>query len=401
MRHIPARVAMAALAIAIGTAAAQAAGDCPPVGHLPNYVVNDDSTVIHDYDAADFTVKDGDDTKTVTVMGRDCKLTYNIKDGVQPLSNLEIQTNYRQQLTQAGAAILFTDDGTTVARLDKAGPATWMRISSSEASIDVEVVLVQPLQQVLTRPTGNDYRLIGHMPGYLADPAEKRNFDKLSFTVQDGDDTRDVEVQGARISLAYHAKDGLRTPSNLAIQENYRTALAALGAQILFRDPGTTTARLDDNGQAVWIRINSSEATIEINVIEEKAFRASIEPPQANAMKAALDRDGHIALYVNFDFAKAVLRPDAAPVIAQVVSLMKGSPDLKLSVEGHTDNVGSHDFNLKLSQGRAEAMVEALVRRGIAADRLAAVGHGADQPIADNNTDEGRARNRRVELVKQ
>src|SRR3546814_17815774 len=104
---------------------------------------------------------------------------------------------------------------------------------------------------------------------------------------------------------------------------------------------------------------------------------------------------------VNFDFNKATLRPDAEPVIAQVVTLLKDNADLKLSIEGHTDNVGGHDYNVQLSQDRAAAVVAALVKAGIAAGRLASTGYGPDKPVADNASSRGRAKNRRVELVKR
>jgi outer membrane protein OmpA-like peptidoglycan-associated protein len=125
-----------------------------------------------------------------------------------------------------------------------------------------------------------------------------------------------------------------------------------------------------------------------------------LEPPMAESLKTELDKNGHVALYINFDFNKATLRPDAKPIIAQVLKLLQDNPDLKLSIEGHTDNVGSHDYNVKLSQMRAAAVVNTLVTAHIAPGRLSSGGSGPDQPIADNDTDKGRAKNRRVELVK-
>ncbi len=117
-------------------------------------------------------------------------------------------------------------------------------------------------------------------------------------------------------------------------------------------------------------------------------------------MKAALDKDGHIALDVHFDFNKATLRPDAKPIIDQVVALMKNNPGLKIEIDGHTDNIGSHDYNVKLSQERAAAVVAAVVAGGIDAGRFKSAGFGPDKPVADNTKEEGRAKNRRVELVK-
>jgi len=125
-----------------------------------------------------------------------------------------------------------------------------------------------------------------------------------------------------------------------------------------------------------------------------------VEPPMAESLKAELDKYGRVALYINFDFNKATLRPDAKPIIAQVLKLLQDNPDLKLSIEGHTDNVGSHDYNVKLSQTRAAAVVSSLVAAHIAPGRLSSGGSGPDRPIADNDTEKGRAKNRRVELVK-
>jgi len=124
------------------------------------------------------------------------------------------------------------------------------------------------------------------------------------------------------------------------------------------------------------------------------------EQPTANSLKSELDKHGRVSLYINFDFNKATIRPDGKPIIAQVVKLMKDNPELVLSVNGHTDNVGSRSYNLTLSQKRAAAVVDAVVASGIPRAHLSSGGFGSDQPIAENDTEKGRAKNRRVELVK-
>lgn len=380
-------------------ASAALAADCSPVGSLPNYVASQDLKQ-RDYDQAEFYVKKGDDAEAVQVAGHLCFQSYTIKDGADVLSDLEIQTNYRDQLKKLGGELLQTEGRATYAKIVEGGQETWIKVYSQENYIEVTVVEKGALKQTLLPASGNDYRLVGHMPNYVAGPPEKRNFDKLAFSVQDGDDSREVEVTGAKFFVTYDPKDGVEPSSDLEIQQNYRNALTAAGAQILFADGRSTVARLDDKGQPIWIKIYSQETYIEVTVIEEKAFQSSIKPPEANAMKAALEKDGRIALYVNFDFNKATLKPDAAPVIAQVVKLMKDNPSLKLEVGGHTDNIGSHDYNVRLSGSRAAAVMAAVTSQGVAAGRLSATGFGPDKPIADNATGEGRARNRRVELVK-
>lgn len=111
--------------------------------------------------------------------------------------------------------------------------------------------------------------------------------------------------------------------------------------------------------------------------------------------------DGKFITYgITFDVGKATIKPESMGEINRIVQLMTENPDLKFSVEGHTDSTGNPTSNQTLSEQRSQAIVAKLVELGIAQDRLTAVGKGQNSPIADNNTDEGRAKNRRVEFVK-
>ncbi|WP_407448616.1 OmpA family protein [Fibrobacter sp.] len=112
--------------------------------------------------------------------------------------------------------------------------------------------------------------------------------------------------------------------------------------------------------------------------------------------------DGKFITYgITFDVGKSTIKPESMGEINRIVQLMTENPDLKFSVEGHTDSTGNATSNQTLSEQRSQAIVAKLVELGIAQDRLTAVGKGQNNPIADNNTDEGRAKNRRVEFVKQ
>ncbi len=376
-----------------------ASGDCPPLGRMPNYVSRE-APQLRNYDAVEFRIaKPNGDEETVTVAGRACRQDYAIKDGAQPVSDVEIQENYLSQVKKLGVQKLSADDRNLHARFSQNGKEFWLALASQESDIFVTLIEKQPFKPTLLPPSGPDHRLFGRMPNYVGE-AQKRNFDKFTFTVRDGEDTREIEVRGARHSVAYNLKSGATPASIFDAHENYRHAVEALGGQVLHRDDRSMNARLENNGQTIWLNVHSQESDIRVEVIEEKAFEASIKAPEASAMKNALDKDGRIALYVNFDFNKATLKPDAAPVVAQVVKLLKDNPGLKLEIGGHTDNIGGHDYNMKLSAQRAAAIVAAIVAQGVAADRLRSAGYGPDKPVADNNKDEGRAKNRRVELVK-
>ena len=111
--------------------------------------------------------------------------------------------------------------------------------------------------------------------------------------------------------------------------------------------------------------------------------------------------DGKFITYgITFDVGEATIKPESMGEINRIVTLMTENPDLKFSVEGHTDSTGNAASNQTLSEQRSQAIVAKLVEMGIAQDRLTAVGKGQNNPIADNSTDEGRAKNRRVEFVK-
>ncbi|MBN2523888.1 MAG: OmpA family protein [Bacteroidales bacterium] len=114
-----------------------------------------------------------------------------------------------------------------------------------------------------------------------------------------------------------------------------------------------------------------------------------------------LQQDGKIVSNgIRFESGKSAIKPESMGVINEIHELMEEHPDVKFSVEGHTDNVGDEDYNQKLSEQRAEAVVNKLIEMGLSKDRFVSKGHGESQPVASNDTAEGKASNRRVEFIK-
>ncbi len=140
-----------------------------------------------------------------------------------------------------------------------------------------------------------------------------------------------------------------------------------------------------------------------LEVAETAAMDTGLVTVDAAAMAKAMTETGHVALYgIHFDTNKSELKPESQGAINEIAALLKNDPKLRLLVVGHTDNVGGYDANLSLSERRADAVLKELVaKHGVAAARLRGVGVGMAAPVAPNETEQGRAKNRRVELVKQ
>ena len=140
-----------------------------------------------------------------------------------------------------------------------------------------------------------------------------------------------------------------------------------------------------------------------LDVIDAVPIETGMVKIDAAAMAKDISSTGRVALYgIYFDTDKADLKPESQPTLQEIAKLLKQDPSLKLCVVGHTDNVGAFDYNIGLSQRRAAAVVKELAaKHGIAAARLKPAGVGMLSPVAPNDHEEGRAKNRRVELVKQ
>ena len=191
--------------------------------------------------------------------------------------------------------------------------------------------------------------------------------------------------------------------SMLEFFENYKAAAEERGGKVVFQDVAQMVLTIPrDDGGITWLRVsgNAGLGQQDLIIIDEEAFVQSLTfGPKA--LKEALDKNGRVILYdILFDYDKASLKQESDKQLQFVLTLLIENSELTLEIQGHTDNQGEDAYNLTLSQQRAETVRRYLALFGISPEQLTAKGYGEIQPVATNDTEEGRAKNRRVELVK-
>jgi len=245
-----------------------------------------------------------------------------------------------------------------------------------------------------------DHPLFTRMPGYWIHGCRHNQFDAFAFRVAKGAKS---SVEGQFWHLSYYPnKDLAAKPSELQIIRNYENAVEKLGGAVVFQDKGVSTLKLVRDGKEFWIEV-TAEFTGKhgLRIIQKEAMKQDIVA-NAEVFQNDIRAKGHAAVYgILFDTDRADIKPQSAQAIAEIAKLLKGDPSLRIAVVGHTDGAGAVEHNLKLSQDRAQAVLQALVKEhGIAAARLRAHGCGPFAPVASNDGEDGKAKNRRVELVK-
>lgn len=243
--------------------------------------------------------------------------------------------------------------------------------------------------------------LISRMPGCGIMRCEVKEFDAASIIQNKTGEEKEFEGQTEKLVFICPVSQ-----SSLQIIRNGEAALRKAGYTIVFsgKVENATEPTVVGRKGSQWVELTGSGWNefpgYEQTAVLEQAMTEQMTA-SAQAMADAIAKSGKLDVYgIMFATGQATITPASDAVLGDVLAVLSANPDWKLRVEGHTDNVGDKAANLKLSNARAAAVAAWLTSKGIDAGRLSAAGLGDTQPVAPNATDDGRAKNRRVVLVK-
>jgi OOP family OmpA-OmpF porin len=291
-----------------------------------------------------------------------------------------------------------------------------------------------------------DHPLISRYPGSFICYYDVKEFDEYVLPLgkldEGGKLTKSQGLEGKVTQITYLAPEGR---SMLEIYRNYELALQKAGFETLF----SITSKELGEGWGAWAGVFISaigrankvieylipfgwgegryladklirpegdvyvavavghgggpEVMVQLDVIEVKPMETGLVTVNADALAKDIARTGHVAVYgICFDTGKADVKPESEPVLKEIAKVLQQNPKLNLYVVGHTDNIGTLTANMGLSQLRAESVIKSLVSGyGVDGKRLISNGIGPLSPVASNKTEEGRSKNRRVELVER
>lgn len=291
-----------------------------------------------------------------------------------------------------------------------------MRIEHGWVALSAAILLSTPVaaQETPADIEGSrDHAVIKRFPGTWITAFNEKEFEAIKVPVG-GEQVKDVE--GRFLEVNYGMGEKI---SCTQIFRNHENAFKAAGLTVTQgkKAPSdlssvasswsgwpwmTGWGKIRGKGGRLHATVYCSEGSeYLLQVVEEAAMEQKMEIT-AESLAEEISRSGHVALYgINFATGKADITADSARTLEEIGRLLAQQKDWKLRIEGHTDNVGDPKKNLALSRTRATAVKDWLVKKnGVAADRLGTDGFGDTKPIAPNDSDENRAKNRRVELVK-
>lgn len=266
--------------------------------------------------------------------------------------------------------------------------------------------LILTAQFVVGQSTPNCTPLFSGLANHSIQECITREFDKLDIYTKDksnGYTSSEKKGEYMKVNFSFDG-DFQKRPSALQIYQNYVNAITKAGGEVLYNAENFGVyGKLKKSGETYWVKVyTDGSGFYSLETIKEASMRQDVVMT-AQEIGDAIRAEGKVSFYgIYFDTDKAILKPESAPTLNNIAEYLKQHAAVKIFVVGHTDNTGSYAKNLTLSRDRANAVVNELVTKyGVNKSQLIAEGVSSLSPVAPNTSEEGKAKNRRVEIVLQ
>lgn len=252
----------------------------------------------------------------------------------------------------------------------------------------------------------DDHPFFNRMPKYFINNCTE-NYNEQEF-MMGSEKLQTLEGNLTQIVYSYDGPFGPNLPSKLQVIRNYENVIAKMGGKNIYvrtTDDGDWTGAtffLQKDGTEYWVgvydMINNPVDQFTFMVLEKEGMKQEMEPKE---MFEKINSGETLILYINFETGKSTIKNESQQIIDDLFSMLHNNAALKITIEGHTDNMGNSKSNQTLSENRATSVKNALVMKGISENRISTIGYGQDKPLSDNTSEEGKSKNRRVEIKKQ
>ncbi len=248
-----------------------------------------------------------------------------------------------------------------------------------------------------------NHPLFSMLPEHKVSGCEEKEFDVLEVEYRDRDGNW-VKIQHSGYFLKTYYEflgEWEKRPSNPMIFQNYIQAVTSKGGTLINESKGQALLHLKSAGESWWIHIQSDQSgTYSLTGVREESLTQSIVL-KAEDIDRELKASGKAAFYgIFFDTDQASIKPESEETLAEMAKYLLANPQLQVYIVGHTDNTGSLDHNQELSERRAQAVVQTLTTTyRVPAAQLSAYGVASLSPVSTNSSEEGKGKNRRVEMV--
>jgi len=270
-------------------------------------------------------------------------------------------------------------------------------------AISLALLVLLPITTTAQDVNGSrDHPLFNRLPDYTITDYRESEFDSYDgFVASDGSYKT---FEGRTYYINYYFVEGTQYLSETAIKRNYLEAFKKIGGVLQYEDRTDVHMSLDKGGKVTWVRVQAWNGGqgVALHIVEEEAMEQVIVA-DADALLQEIRLSGKATVHgIYFDTGKAVVQAESGAALAEVEALLKKHSELQIFVVGHTDSVGELDHNVDLSERRAAAVVELLVsKHNVDRSRLEPHGVGPLVPASTNASEDGRAMNRRVEIVER